>query len=349
MSLFSPARLVLHLPDFESPRPVGGIANPHTQTLGFAYSGTAGDDSQTGTLGDDGFDYSQGGNDTLNGLDGADEFTFGGTFNYLDKVDGGTGYDRLILDGDYSGSAFQWTANTLVNVEEIDIAAGNSYDLFLDDGTVAAGQTLFIDAHAQGSTDTFFLDGDFETDGSYIFHGGAGADELLLGGGTDHIFGRLYHHGFVCLYQQVASFGRGIVHTAGNCKHIAIVRIGDLCRDKRTALKSGLDHNGGVGHSCHNPVSSRKIFRVHLCFAHKFGDKSSVFKHFLRGIIMIRRIKIIQSMSKHSCCSQIILQRSQMGVNVNPIGKSAYDEGIVRSKCFYHLLADLFSISSRFS
>src|SRR5262249_54549775 len=83
--------------------------------LGNHYIGTAGDNTQTGTKFNDTFDYSQGGEDTLNGLTGADTFTMGAAFDAGDKIDGGPGTDTLILNGDYSDGV-QFTDTTVVNI-----------------------------------------------------------------------------------------------------------------------------------------------------------------------------------------------------------------------------------------
>ena len=77
-------------------------ANP--DTLGEYFSGTSGDDTQIGTVGNDAFDYSQGGNDTLYGGDGADKFIFG-AFDANDRVDGGTSSDHAGPEGRLHGGS----------------------------------------------------------------------------------------------------------------------------------------------------------------------------------------------------------------------------------------------------
>ena len=151
-------------------------------------TGTAGDDNLTGGSGDDTFSVDQGGNDTVSGEGGNDTFNFGATFTNADRVDGGDGTDTLQLDGNYaSGVIFQ--AQTMVNVEEIVVAAGHSYKLVTSDATVAAGSTLTIDASALAPGQTLTFSGLAETDGSFVVNGGAGNDTLTGGAGDDVLNG----------------------------------------------------------------------------------------------------------------------------------------------------------------
>ena len=87
------------------------------------FIGTSGRDNYVGTVDPDEFDMSQGGRDTVSGLDGDDVFIFGSELNANDQIDGGADFDTLILDGNYlAGVVF--TPTTLVNVEEIVLEAG---------------------------------------------------------------------------------------------------------------------------------------------------------------------------------------------------------------------------------
>src|SRR3569832_2111988 len=115
------------------------------------YTGTAGDDTLTGTAGNDVFNMGQGGNDTVSGGDGNDIFRFGGTFAPGDSVDGGTGVDQLQLDGDYSAEQ-NINSTQLSNVEIITVAAGHSYNLIFFDGVIADGQSRAGGGRARGAS-----------------------------------------------------------------------------------------------------------------------------------------------------------------------------------------------------
>jgi Ca2+-binding RTX toxin-like protein len=146
------------------------------------FTGGAGNDTLSGNGGNDVFNLAAGGNDSASGGDGNDTFNFGAAFTADDKIDGGAGSDAISLNGDYSAGV-TFGSNTMVNVETIDLAAGNSYKLALKDANVGAGQTLTVNGTALGVGDTLTVSGAHETNGSFVFDGGAGND--VLTGGRD--------------------------------------------------------------------------------------------------------------------------------------------------------------------
>src|ERR1700742_1284109 len=81
------------------------------------------------------------GDDVLIGGDGNDLINMGGNLTATDRIDGGADYDRVTLSGNYAAGVV-FGATTMVNVEELDLAAGSSYKLTLDDATNSAGLTV---------------------------------------------------------------------------------------------------------------------------------------------------------------------------------------------------------------
>ena len=154
------------------------------------YTGTAGDDTLTGTSGNDVFTMWQGGNDTVSGGDGNDIFRFGGTFASGDSVDGGTGVDQLQLDGDYSAEQ-NINSTQLSNVEIITVAAGHNYDLVFFDGVIADGSSLTIKGQSLGASDVLQIDGGYlsslSANTSLVVYGGAG-DTYFTGGPGKNLF-----------------------------------------------------------------------------------------------------------------------------------------------------------------
>jgi len=148
------------------------------------YTGTSGDDNITGTSGDDVFDLRQGGNDTAQGLGGNDVFIMGDSLNAADNIDGGTGFNTVRLFGDYS-SGLTLGATTLVNIQNIQLTAGYSYDITTNNATVASGQTLNIDGSKLGAGDDLTFNGIAETNGRFTIVAGAGDDYLIGGNGND--------------------------------------------------------------------------------------------------------------------------------------------------------------------
>lgn len=147
------------------------------------YVGTAADDVLTGTLGSDSFDLSQGGNDKASGQGGDDTFTLGGALTAADQIDGGDGYDTVVLNGDYD-STVSFGSKTITNVERINLTAGNSYRLTLNAATAPSGTSLTVDGSTVGFGDFVYIDGssalgNLTLFGSYLVSGHG--DDVLNG------------------------------------------------------------------------------------------------------------------------------------------------------------------------
>ncbi len=170
----------------------GTASSASGMTIGFTppvkidavFTGDAGNNTINGTSSDDFFNMNDGGNDTVNGLAGNDIFTFAGTLTSADKVNGGTGYDVVLLNGNYTAGV-TFSSTTLLGVEEIDVSNGNNYKLTTNDATVASGQTLVIGASGLDSSHTLNFDGSAETNGLFNITSGAGNDTIKFGGNAE--------------------------------------------------------------------------------------------------------------------------------------------------------------------
>jgi Ca2+-binding RTX toxin-like protein len=152
--------------------------------------GSPGDDFLSGTPQSDVFELSATSGITVDGLAGNDRFLFGGAFTAGASVDGGAGIDTVALDGDYSGPhAVVFTASSLLDVETIQVDAGDSYALTTNDANVAAGQRLTIQGSGLGPADSLAFDGSAETNGRFVVYGGSGDDTLTAGAGNDTLNG----------------------------------------------------------------------------------------------------------------------------------------------------------------
>lgn len=157
--------------------------------------GASGDDILIGGRLGDVLDFSSGhrldatGAEQAFGRQGADTFVFGaGSFTAAVHVDGGSGQDTLRLDAaPYAPVVFN--ADTLINVETIRILQGQC-DLTLNDGNVAKGQTLLVDASAL-QFGNLVLDGSAEKDGAFTLLGSAEDDNLTGGAQVDVLVGGL--------------------------------------------------------------------------------------------------------------------------------------------------------------
>jgi Ca2+-binding RTX toxin-like protein len=139
--------------------------------------------------GNDGFDLTAGsGQNTVLGGAGNDIFKLGGTLDAQDTIDGGSGVNTLVLNGNYADLTLG--DSTLTDINKIDLTGANSYDITTADGTVAANHTLFVDAKTIRPGGTLTFDGSAETNGSFKFFLGAAPGSSVTGGaGNDYFYG----------------------------------------------------------------------------------------------------------------------------------------------------------------
>ncbi|HTQ12660.1 MAG TPA: calcium-binding protein, partial [Rhizomicrobium sp.] len=120
------------------------------------------------------------GNDTLTGGAGNDAFFMADNLTAADTIDGGAGNDTVELYGDYS-AGLTLAASTITNVETLKLGDGFSYKLTTNDGNVASGATMAVDASALTGTNALTFDGSAENGGFYAITGGAGDDSVTYG------------------------------------------------------------------------------------------------------------------------------------------------------------------------
>ncbi len=148
-------------------------------------NGTSGADIFHAYGGNDTINASQGGSDTVYADAGDDVINMGAALTPSDHIDGGSGYDTVRISG---GASIAFTATTMVNVENLVMAAGSSYYLTMNDANVVAGGRLTIDAGALSAGRALTFDGTAETNGGFKVIGGAGNDYIEGGAGDDAIY-----------------------------------------------------------------------------------------------------------------------------------------------------------------
>jgi Ca2+-binding RTX toxin-like protein len=141
--------------------------------------GTTGHDNIAGSVDADLIDVSQGGRDTVAAGGGDDVVRVGDAFNNNDLLDGGDGYDVLVLEGSYVNN-LTLAATALTNFEQLNLEAGFTYNLTLDAAN-ASGALLFVDAAGLGPADSVQFDGSAVTSTALRIESGAG-DDALSGG-----------------------------------------------------------------------------------------------------------------------------------------------------------------------
>jgi Ca2+-binding RTX toxin-like protein len=151
------------------------------------FTGTAGNDSFTGSFTNDTFDLRQGGDDVARGMSGGDTFSMGAEFGAGDRLDGGAANDGVYLDGDYSGG-LTVLASMARNVEAFYLFSGFSYDLTLVDAVNQSSFGMTITAQSLAAGNYLHFNGARETVSSFLVYGGAGDDRLVGGEGNDGFY-----------------------------------------------------------------------------------------------------------------------------------------------------------------
>lgn len=152
----------------------------------FEIAGTGGD-TITGTSVNDLVVELMGTGNTINTGAGNDTIDFGANFDTTSSIDGGSGSNTLKLNGNYAVGTFI-TSSMLQNVDRIDLAAGHTYNISIENGVVAAGQAMTIDGSALGAS-PLTVDVSADTNGKFVIDGGAGLNEIFLNYQADVVHG----------------------------------------------------------------------------------------------------------------------------------------------------------------
>lgn len=126
------------------------------------------------------------GNDQLLGFAGNDTYGFGGTFDGSDAVNGGGGYNTVILNGDYS-AGLGIAADSLTKVQELQLLGNNGYSIAFDAGAVQGVNRLMVDATDIGPGIGADINGGAESIG-FNFQLGDLTDSYIFGGAGNNIF-----------------------------------------------------------------------------------------------------------------------------------------------------------------
>ena len=175
------------------------IENARTGTGNDTLIGNVANNMLDGGAGDDLFNLSAGGDDSAIGGAGDDGFFLGGALTAADRVDGGAGSDdQVALQGRYAGLVFG--AANLAGIETLVLLPGSDarfggasealagYNLTTVNENVAAGTELIVNMNTLRVGEDVTFNGSAETDGSFLFFGGSGADRLTGGQASDAFF-----------------------------------------------------------------------------------------------------------------------------------------------------------------
>jgi hypothetical protein len=161
----------------------------------FTFNGSAETD---GTF----FVYGGKGTDDITGGQGNDMFFFvDGRWNGGDKIQGGGGYDGMVIRGVYMGStAVTFGANDLKSIEAIGLNSVSDfrfdpgigifgYELTLSEGNVGETGNLLITGFQLQATERMTVNGSAILTGTLSLYGGAGGDTLTGGSNGDLLRG----------------------------------------------------------------------------------------------------------------------------------------------------------------
>ena len=170
-----------------------------TASTGQTLTGNANSNAISAGTGNDNIHLWHGGvNDRVYSGAGNDNIFFGATLTSADVVNGGSGVDTVVVQGDYGGGLTLGVNHS--QIENISILAGsntsfgepgtNRYDYVLttNDANFAAGVQARINGAALLVGEDFTFNGSAETNASFVVYGGKGKDTLTGGLGNDIFF-----------------------------------------------------------------------------------------------------------------------------------------------------------------
>ena len=188
--------------------------NAMNATPAMTLIGTSGHDTLTAGEGDD-ILVGLGGNDIMVGGAGDDQFLIEGYGNYWDTIQGGEGFDQILggskddqmgltgfsstnsielidggtglntIRGDYRAQIFDFSATTLLNINEIYGKGGNDTLIGSQGNDTLVGGSGYDVMDGQAGDDRFLIKGF----GNHLdtIQGGSGFDQILGGGGYDEM------------------------------------------------------------------------------------------------------------------------------------------------------------------
>jgi Ca2+-binding RTX toxin-like protein len=177
---------------------VTGIENLRGGALGDTLAGDGGDNELDGDGGNDVLRLHDGGDDIAFGGDGNDILFFGAALTAADRLDGGSGTDTLVLQGNYPGLTL--AASSLAGIEGLSLQSGTitrwgqagtssyDYNLTLANANVAAGGQFRVNAQSLTVGEDLVFNGAAESDGRFLVYAGFGVDTLTGGAGNDIFF-----------------------------------------------------------------------------------------------------------------------------------------------------------------
>jgi hypothetical protein len=119
-----------------------------------------------------------------------------------------------------------------------------------------------------------------------------------------------------------------IVGAAGEGADGAVVVGGEVGGDERSALFGTFDHEGDIGQSGDNAVAAHEVAGEGAHAGDVLGEESAVAEHVAGGVAVRGGVEGVEPVCQDADGVEPVVEGGAVGVDVDPIGESAHDEGI---------------------
>ena len=237
------------------------------------------------------------GTDNLTGGSLSDQFLFNpGRWGAADTVNGGGSRDQLALRGDYT---ITFGANQITSIESLLVLSGRDvkentdydYNLTMNDGNLASGVQMTVDAGQLRETEHLTFNGAAESNGSFRVFGGAGSDVITGSQNADIIVGRgsndtLYGGGGDDVFRYDSTADSPATGDRDSIQDFSLGDVIDLSRIDADVLLAGDQAFEFIGTDLFGGVAGELRFQNHagniwLVQGDTDGDKMSDFEIFV--------------------------------------------------------------------
>ena len=134
--------------------------------------------------------------------------------------------------------------------------------------------------------------------------------------------------GAVVAHEVQAAAAVLVVGAAGEGTDGAVVVGGEVGGDEGAALFGTFDHEGDIGQSGDNAVAAHEVAGEGAHAGDVLGEETAVEEHVAGGIAVGGGVEGVEPVRQDADCVEVVVECGTVGVDVDPIGESAHDEGI---------------------
>ena len=134
--------------------------------------------------------------------------------------------------------------------------------------------------------------------------------------------------GAVVAHEVQAAAAVLVVGATGQGTDGAVVVGGEVGGDERSTLFGTFDHEGDIGQPGDNAVAAHEVAGEGSHAGDVLGEESAVTEHVAGGVAVGRGIESVEPVRQDADGVEPVVEGGAVGVDVDPIGESAHDEGI---------------------